>query len=336
MAERILRIGFLTPEYPTEGYSGGIGSYVRQIAHSLASLGHSVVVLLSVPFGEGSTWDGPIAIHRVGLAGVASLLPEPLGKRSGVFFALRLAGIAEKLELDVLEAPEFCGLTAFLSLLKPARLRVVVRLHTCSRICRSLNKHRATSIRGHLRNHLQDWLEARAIETADCVTAISMTTVDLTRKMLRVRRSDFQVTPNPINDLFFSPPKVPVLSGDPVVLFVGRLEWRKGPDLLIRAIPSLLERHPRVRFCFAGGDTNTGSDGSSMLAHLRSLLPEGARANVEFTGFLERGPTRNPNRVQQRVVEVEEGQRGHAGGSPSRCSRLRNSGNVIGRWVSSE
>ena len=83
MVERPLRIGFLTSEYPTEGYSGGIGSYVRQMANSLVELGHSVFVVLSVPSGEGVTWDGPIPIHRVAVPEFVSRLPEPLARCSG-------------------------------------------------------------------------------------------------------------------------------------------------------------------------------------------------------------------------------------------------------------
>jgi len=286
MVERPLRIGFLTSEYPTEAYNGGIGSYVRQMAHSLAELGHSVYVLLAVSSGEGITWDGPVPIHKVALPVFAARLPEPLAKCSSFLFARQLAGVAEKLNLDVLEAPEFVGLTAFLSLVKPPRLHLVVRLHTCSAICRSLANHRPASARIRVTHSLQDWLERRAIETADSVTAISQATIDLTKKILGVKREDFHVTPNPVNELFFSPAEAGPVSREPLVLFAGRLEWRKGPDILVKALPALLERHPNARFCLAGGDTNTAPGGISGLAYLSSLIPEQARAHVEFAGFL--------------------------------------------------
>jgi glycosyltransferase involved in cell wall biosynthesis len=285
--ERPLRIGFLTSEYPTEAYSGGIGSYVRQMAHSLAELGHSVFVLLAVSEGETITWDGPVPIHRVPLSALAARLPEPLTRLSNFIFARRLAGAAKGLELDVLEAPEFEGLTAFLDLVKPRGLHVVVRLHTCSAICRSLANQRPASTRIRLTHRLQDWLETRAIETADSVTAISNATVALTKTTLRVKRDDFHVTPNPVNELFFSPAGATEFSGEPLVLFAGRLEWRKGPDIFVKALPQLLERFPNARFCLAGGDTNTAPGGLSGLAYLSSLIPEQARARIEFAGFLQ-------------------------------------------------
>ncbi len=53
----------------------------------------------------------------------------------------------------------------------------------------------------------------------------------------------------------------------PVVLFLGRLEYQKGPDLLIRAIPSIIARRWDVRFLFAG----TGSMQATLSAMAHSM-----------------------------------------------------------------
>jgi glycosyltransferase involved in cell wall biosynthesis len=39
---------------------------------------------------------------------------------------------------------------------------------------------------------------------------------------------------------------------DPTVLFCGRLEWQKGPDILMEAIPSVLHHYGNAKFVFAG------------------------------------------------------------------------------------
>ena len=39
---------------------------------------------------------------------------------------------------------------------------------------------------------------------------------------------------------------------DPTVLFCGRLEWQKGPDLLVEAIPAVLRAQPSAKFVIAG------------------------------------------------------------------------------------
>src|SRR5690606_23919218 len=53
----------------------------------------------------------------------------------------------------------------------------------------------------------------------------------------------------------------------PTVLFFGRLERRKGVDLLARAALGLLAEFPELRVRFIGGDTATGPRQSTMRAH---------------------------------------------------------------------
>jgi glycosyltransferase involved in cell wall biosynthesis len=302
MTEPPLRIGFLTNEYPTQGFTGGIGSYVRQMAQSLAGLGHSPCVLLWVPSDGGLVWDGPVPIYRIVVAGLASRMPWPLGTGASLVFARTLGRLANELNLDVLEAPEWGGLTAFLSLVKPRKLRVVVRLHTCSAIIRQVNKWRPESIRDRLNCYRNDIAEKRAIVTADKVTAVSKAIGEETRKALRLSNGGFEVIPNSVDDSAFCASEDSETAGRPIVLFVGRLEWRKGPDLLIRAIPAILERHPEVKFRFAGMDTLTGPQNSSMKSYLEALLLPEARASVDFSGHL--GPSQLDEALRQATVCV--------------------------------
>ena len=61
----------------------------------------------------------------------------------------------------------------------------------------------------------------------------------------------------------------------PLVLFVGRLTYQKGPDLLMQAIPSILTKRWDVQFIFAGtGDMRGYLEG---MAH---GLP------VQFPGYV--------------------------------------------------
>jgi glycosyltransferase involved in cell wall biosynthesis len=46
---------------------------------------------------------------------------------------------------------------------------------------------------------------------------------------------------------------------DPCVLFAGRMTWQKGPDLLVEAVPAVLDCHPDTKIVFAGdGDMRAG------------------------------------------------------------------------------
>ncbi|MCG3139104.1 MAG: D-inositol-3-phosphate glycosyltransferase [Phycisphaerae bacterium] len=64
---------------------------------------------------------------------------------------------------------------------------------------------------------------------------------------------------------------------DPMILFAGRLAWQKGPDLLVEAMPRILNQHPRTKFIFAG-------DGS-MRQGLEDRVAEiGAHESTRFLG----------------------------------------------------
>lgn len=66
----------------------------------------------------------------------------------------------------------------------------------------------------------------------------------------------------------------------PLILTFARLTPRKGQDVVIRAMPRILERHPRVRYVVAGG----GDDGP----RLQALAAEaGVTDAVVFTGRVD-------------------------------------------------
>ncbi len=56
------------------------------------------------------------------------------------------------------------------------------------------------------------------------------------------------------------------------LLYLGRLERRKGVDLLVRAAGRVLGEHPGVRLRLVGGDTLTGPFERSMRAHVERLI----------------------------------------------------------------
>lgn len=272
-----IRIGLLTPEYPIDGMSpGGIGVYVRTLAHTLAEIGHSLAVLLTTrPRGFVAN-DGAAPVYGVDRERPANS-PFPSQFSIGGF-ERSLADLSAKLDLQLLEAPEWGGLTAHHNKL---RIPVVVRLHTCSAIIRSTNDQSGSLLR-RIWHASTECRERRAIQSADAVTAISQASVALTRKLLGIRRDDFAIIPNPVLCEFYD--RRWTVPAKPTIVFAGRLEWRKGPDRLVRAIPQILARCPEARFRFVGADTSTAPGRSSMLRYLQGLIPSALNDRVEFCG----------------------------------------------------
>jgi glycosyltransferase involved in cell wall biosynthesis len=79
-----------------------------------------------------------------------------------------------------------------------------------------------------------------------------------------------------------------------MVLFVGRLEPRKGIDVLVQAIPAVIEKVPEARFCIVGRDTFVndddvsfaGDDDHSYRRKLLNDLPERFHSVVDFVGYV--------------------------------------------------
>lgn len=65
---------------------------------------------------------------------------------------------------------------------------------------------------------------------------------------------------------------------DPTILYCGRLEWQKGPDLLVETMPSILQHYPNAKFMFAG-------DGGMRPDLERRARQLGAAHAARFMGF---------------------------------------------------
>ncbi|CAD6559632.1 D-inositol-3-phosphate glycosyltransferase [Paraburkholderia hiiakae] len=67
----------------------------------------------------------------------------------------------------------------------------------------------------------------------------------------------------------------------PLLLFLGRLNVIKGPDLLVEAFGALAARHPHARLLLAGPDAGLGDSLAKRIAKL------GLQERIQFTGHLE-------------------------------------------------
>jgi glycosyltransferase involved in cell wall biosynthesis len=65
------------------------------------------------------------------------------------------------------------------------------------------------------------------------------------------------------------------------IAFCGRLEHRKGPDVLVRAMPAILEQVPDATLALRGADTAEGSEGGYARALRGSIAELGVGHAVE-------------------------------------------------------
>jgi len=84
---------------------------------------------------------------------------------------------------------------------------------------------------------------------------------------------DGQINPEPVKRKYGIGPL------DPTVLFVGRMTYQKGPDLLLEAMPDILKDYPRAKFVFVG-------DGYMRMQLEGRTRQLGVGHAVRFTGYI--------------------------------------------------
>jgi phosphatidylinositol alpha-1,6-mannosyltransferase len=124
------------------------------------------------------------------------------------------------------------------------------------------------------------------ISKAAVIVAISKWTAELAREVLRLLDIDVPIEMVPLGTTpsHFRPGVDPTavrakygLNGGPWLLTVARLEWHKGIDTVMRALPTIRAAHPAVRYAVAGV-----GDRLPQLERLRNELGLGDR--VRFLG----------------------------------------------------
>jgi phosphatidylinositol alpha-1,6-mannosyltransferase len=114
------------------------------------------------------------------------------------------------------------------------------------------------------RSRFKHWAGRQLLEGASVFVAISHWTADYTRRILAElglqRQADtVRVVPLGTDPEQFQPGlsttevrRTYGLEGDPWILTVARLDWHKGLDTVIQALPAVRAAHPKVRYAIAG------------------------------------------------------------------------------------
>lgn len=276
-----MRLAFVTLQYPPDAV-GGIGTYVQTVATALAAAGHDVTVICPAAGQARSTSieDG-VRVERFAPPG-----PERLWKRFvapeqsfrvRIQHALWSAWAVRSLRarVDVVEVPEWKAQGLLIRLL--SRLPVVVHLHLTYELEQAWNG--VTPSRGQRLSHRLERLTATRA-TARTATSRQTTRFPDGSCLVPDREVEIVAPPIPVEEWAGCGA---VTRTDPTVLFVGRLERRKAPELLLDALARLVDEVEDLRVVFVGRAMNTG--GRSYVDVLREQAAEhGIRCEI-------RGPT---------------------------------------------
>lgn len=298
-----MRVCIVTPEYPPLP-CGGAGTYCVLFAAELAARGHRVHVLTKgapgAPDSERRA-DG-VQVHRLRLEDAqgrsvwehwSPFVGEMTQQRSyvGVFAQFVANHLPTLIREQGIELLEFQDLEAAGSFYLNRRLYdpdmpdvpAVVRLHGMEDVCVAHNGGDPWSRHTVHRVHY----EHAQVALADGVLAPSAYYGRQVEATLGLAPGDIPVVPYPCGPLpeWQAPPAA---TDTPELLLVGRMERRKGGEVLLRALGRLRDQVPGARVRFVGRDTVFEPTGGSYRDFLKRRIPAGAADAVRFEDFVQR------------------------------------------------
>ncbi|MCK5342952.1 MAG: glycosyltransferase family 4 protein, partial [Candidatus Heimdallarchaeota archaeon] len=246
-----MKIAIITYQYPPGTGQSGIANYTRNLAHGLVSRGNEVHVIAHTDPEDGDEqelMDGKVYVHRIReprWTQKISLL-KVFAYRWRIY--QKTNELQKKYGLDIVECPNSIFQGVLLCSL-PKRFPVVMRVHTPM-----FEIFESSFGKIPFRFKVISLFEKLAVLKSDAL----VTSTDFYAKKVsdayRISKDRFTVVPLGINM-----PEIDQLNLKPNnnmvrILFVGRLEERKGIRYLLEAVPEVVSLCSSVEFVFAGKD----------------------------------------------------------------------------------
>lgn len=286
-----MRICLISREYPPDTGFGGIATFTKHLAHGLKNLGHEVVVIALAKETAKTGNDDGIPVHRVEpypFKSKLSALGMCIPYSKYVLFSStalwdKFAQLHSEKAFDVVDTPELLAEGIFPAITKT--VPQVIRLYTPHSKFIAEKLHNVTPSFDH---QFVAMLERIAMLQTDVITSPSNDLAEFVATDLALPVEKIQIVRNPIDTEVFTPegPIALAKSEKLRVLFVGRLEGRKGITYLIEAIPKVVTQYKNVEFIIIGDDTKTAVGMTSVLSGLKQSLTESKC--TDFVTFIDR------------------------------------------------
>ncbi|MUP44156.1 glycosyltransferase family 1 protein [Gramella sp. BOM4] len=265
-----MHIAFLTPEYPHKlsTPSGGLGTSIKNIAEALKEKGVEVSVLIYGQQKEQAFEEKGIQFYLI------EQRKYPFG---GWYFYRKyleklINRIIQREKIDILETPDWTGITAFTKL----KVTHIIRLHgTDGYFCH---------LEGRIQKYKNYLFERSALKKADVIISVSDFTGRKTMEVFDLERS-YSIIPNSIRIESFSPSS---FKPNPVrILYFGTIIRKKGILELAKIFNIVIERNPEAWLTLAGRDVIDILEHISTLKLFRQRLTNQAAKRFEYLGVLD-------------------------------------------------
>lgn len=268
---------------------GGLDTNVRVLAPELVKAGHRVSVLYLHFPGEKipplAQVDGYTVDHaRIGswhyfahraTFGLSSL-PRVIRAIEWAA-ALRRAvhEIHRRDSLDLIELPEVFVPSGWLD-----DVPYVIRLHSADWTWRQMLDEPVG-----FADAIERRMEQSTLNRANGISSPSNFLANYIRQACRVSQP-IEIIPYPIDAAQFAPGACK--DDPPTILFVGRVEKRKGADVLLNAIPLVRQKFPDCNFVFAGSVSEEWRNSPLLVGEGAGVRSLGVRPRAELVTWYQR------------------------------------------------
>ena len=235
-----MHIAFLTPEYPHPRveHAAGIGTSIKNLVEALVTKGVQVTVFVYGQNESAVFEEAGVTIHLL-----KSQKYKGLGwylHRKCIQKYLNAHIVSEK--IDLVEAPDWTGITAFMHLKAP----LVIRFHGSDAYFCHLEKRKQKQ-----KNY---WFERLALMRANAFVAPTVFAAEMTLHLFSLSPKNLKVIYNGI-DLDTFKNDYPLLYEKRLILYVGTIIRKKGVLELPAIFKKVREAIPEARLVLIGRDS---------------------------------------------------------------------------------
>jgi glycogen synthase len=276
----LLKIAYLSFEYPPDTAIGGIATYTEQISKLMAARGHMVEVFTSSPSREllHATIAPNLVVHRIHTTN-----RNQFHEIAVKYFSER----HQQIQFHIVESPEYSFEGLGIQQAYP-QLPMVVRFHTPSFWVKELNRKfsahqtketlkKLFGIKQYKKEKDGEYLFA---QQSNYWTVPSAAMKEVLLEKWNANPATITVLPNPFlaNENLLS---INAETNFPIITYFGRLEIRKGLTQLTKAIPLVLQQYPSAKFRFIGKSDHGPNKRIPMADYMKQQLKDFA-PQLEF------------------------------------------------------
>mgnify|MGYP003110329811 CR=1 FL=1 len=262
-----MHIGFLTPEYPhpKSTSSGGLGTSIKNLASSLVSENIKVSVFV---YGQKT----PLRFKENDIE--FYFIDQRKYKFFGWYLYRKylqayLNTAITKNNIELIEAPDWTGITAFMKFPCP----LIIRMNGSDAYFCALESRR--------QKFKNRFFENSALKSADALVSVSRFTADKTREIFKLKE-DIEVVPNSIEtDKFSGAEEVAIKNR---VLYFGTIIRKKGVLELAGIFNEVVNRNSEAELFLIGKDVvDIFEDKSTLELFLERLSIQAGKQVKYFT-----------------------------------------------------